>query len=497
MGSPSTTTRTRYRALRGQADEGLRGLLALVTRWLGFEQALVFLVGPDGDFTGWVALNEGVDPFVMRPFGLFALAQPEPMVVGDLAETLLGDEPSVREPGGFRGLAAMRLLSPEGLLIGSLCMLGREAREAQPGDSERLSQIGLQVGRWVQMRASLRELEARHHQQLDRLHQLEGLARAGRGVALVAVGPGGQVQWLNQGAEALMGQTSGGLRGRSVDGLLRDEQGTGLWAQLEARGDVEEWPGLLWRATAPLPVAVTLASVRDESGAVTGFVLALRDRTHQRQIEQLQRELVASLHHELRTPLAVVSASLDLLDGLVEGEANELVGMARTGAVRLGRLVEDVLALQTLAEPDFRLQTERCEASSLLTAVAAAGAERASQRGVKIAPVAVTDPGTVLADEPWARRACDALLDHALERSAAGGTVSLEVRTAVPGQVRLCVRDEAPPPTSEPSAVAPAQGLRLALSVARAVAQHHGGQVGWEPGVPRGCVFYLALPAAT
>ncbi|MFM7181593.1 MAG: ATP-binding protein [Verrucomicrobiales bacterium] len=86
--------------------------------------------------------------------------------------------------------------------------------------------------------------------------------------------------------------------------------------------------------------------------------LLLRDETEQARTEQIRREFVANASHELRTPLAIVHGYLEsLLDGAIEDPdlARRFLKTSRRHTERMGRLIEDMLAVSKLESGDAAL----------------------------------------------------------------------------------------------------------------------------------------------
>src|SRR4051794_21271486 len=139
--------------------------------------------------------------------------------------------------------------------------------------------------------------------------------------------------------------------------------------------------------------------------------------------EQIRRNLVADVAHELRTPIAILQAGHEaLLDGVAEPTPAEL-GSLRDEGLRLGRLGGD---LQTLAAADAAaLNLTRKPAD--LAAVAAAAADSLARRfeaaGITLDRELAASP--VLADPHWLHQVITNLLTNALKFTPSGGRVTI------------------------------------------------------------------------
>ncbi len=129
--------------------------------------------------------------------------------------------------------------------------------------------------------------------------------------------------------------------------------------------------------------------------------------------DKIRRDLVASVAHELRTPVAVLQAGHEaLLDGVIEATPNEL-GSLRDEVLRLARMVDD---LQTMAAADAAV-LRLTRAHRDLATIAAAAADSLSHR-FEAASVTLDSElaeAPVVADERWLHQVVTNLLGNALK----------------------------------------------------------------------------------
>jgi two-component system sensor histidine kinase MprB len=200
-----------------------------------------------------------------------------------------------------------------------------------------------------------------------------------------------------------------------------------------------------------------------------------------------ERRLLADASHELRTPLTSLRGNVEYVAR--HGADPEVVADLESDAVRLGRLVEDLLALERQSAPELPRRPLRLDE---LVREAVAGRESA---------VADLDgPAIVNGDAEGLARALDNLLDNAERHGPAGGEVRVALRREG-GEALVAVTDQGAgfePGTEEdafgrfwrgPGTGAPGSGLGLAI--VRATAERHGGRA-WAAG----STVTLALPLA-
>ena len=220
--------------------------------------------------------------------------------------------------------------------------------------------------------------------------------------------------------------------------------------------------------------------------------------------EQIRRNLVADVAHELRTPIAVLQAGHEaLLDGVAEPTPAELSSL-RDEVLRLARMVDD---LQTLAAADaaaLNLARQRCDLADLAAAGADSLARRFEAAGITLDRRLAATP--VLADPHWLHQLITNLLTNALKFTPAGGHVTVSTSRSGAEAV-LQVTDTGTGISAEdlprifdrfwrgPQATQ-ISGSGIGLAVAAEVAQAHGGRLtaSSEPG--HGTQITLTLPGA-
>jgi two-component system sensor histidine kinase BaeS len=220
--------------------------------------------------------------------------------------------------------------------------------------------------------------------------------------------------------------------------------------------------------------------------------------------EQLRRELVADVAHELRTPIAVLQAGHEaLLDGVAEPTPAQLASM-RDEVLRLARRVDDLQALAGAEAAALRLSRARCD----LAQVAAGAADNLSHRfeaaGITVdRQLAVAD---VLADEGRLHQVVTNLLTNALKFTPHGGQVTIATSRAG-GDAVLQVSDTGPgiPPDELPHVfdrfwrgrnAARTSGSGIGLAVAAELTRAHSGRLTAASPPGHGTQMTLTLPAA-
>ncbi len=216
--------------------------------------------------------------------------------------------------------------------------------------------------------------------------------------------------------------------------------------------------------------------------------------------QRRQRQLVADAGHELRTPLTSLRTNLDLLaqaDTRLSPDARaELLGDVRAQIAEMTTLIGDLVELAR--DEPISPTVEPVE----LTEVVDHAVSRVRRRAPLVEFAVETEPWWLVGEPTALERAVTNLLDNAAKWSPEGGTVTVRLEDGT-----LSVADDGPGIAEEDlprvfdrfyrsteSRTMPGSGL--GLSIVRAVAERHGGQVRAGNGPDGGAVLWMRVPGS-
>jgi signal transduction histidine kinase len=249
--------------------------------------------------------------------------------------------------------------------------------------------------------------------------------------------------------------------------------------------------------------------IRDPYGNSLGAALLLSDVTRFRLLDRVKSDLVATVSHELKTPLTSIRLDHHLLleeaAGPLTGKQVELLLDARENSDRLLEMVNRLLDLARLEEGRQYLELWPESPKSLLEAAADSVRPRAEDQKVDLDVQVAPDLPKIKVDAQRLGHAFSNLLDNALQHTPRGGRIVL---SAAPDgdSVVLAVADtgEGIPEQYLPEVFdrffrIPGQSKRtgtgLGLAIVREIVTAHGGTVTCKSQAGQGATFTIRVPA--
>jgi signal transduction histidine kinase len=229
----------------------------------------------------------------------------------------------------------------------------------------------------------------------------------------------------------------------------------------------------------------------------------------QQEVEQARRHLVATVSHDLRTPLASMRAIVESINDGVVSEPETVRQYLRTlqrETEYLSRLIDDLFELSQLDAGILRLQLEPSSLKDLISDTLQSLTAQAMEKGVTVTGEVGSSVPEVAVDTRRLQRVLYNLVQNAVRHTPADGTVAITAEDA--GQeVRVTVSDsgEGISPEEMPhlfesfhradrSRSRAHGGAGLGLTIARGIVEAHGGRIWAESGPGAGSRFTFTLP---
>ncbi len=228
-------------------------------------------------------------------------------------------------------------------------------------------------------------------------------------------------------------------------------------------------------------------------------------------IEEIDREratFLATVSHELRSPLNAILGFADILqsevDGPLHGESREEVAIIKQSGLHLLALINDILELSAIASGQLRLSRAEVELAPIVDEVLKEAAGLRGDKPVELRVERLSDRVVAYADGRRVRQILGNLVGNAVKFTPRGEVVVQLSSDAYYATVR--VRDTGPGIRPEEREAifdeyrqggdrrARRRGTGLGLAIARRLAMMHGGSVRLESELGTGSSFLLKLP---
>ena len=442
----------------------------------------------------------------------------EPLLVNDVRERVKGEgtyydvdrKGTVRKvpdsgPPGTQ--AAMMLpVKHEGRVVGVVQLMSdRSAYDAE--------QLELVEGLVAQMGAAVRN--ARLHEAAsaasaaeaaanavaaEREHAIHVLEAVGDGIFLIDAE--GIVGFWNRAAEDLTGLPRSRVLGSAIGDVFS------IWPTIAEEVPVAEGGPAARQVTLPVDVGgrelwLSFLAVRSPDGVVYAF----RDLTAERRLEQAKSDFIATISHELRTPMTgVLGAAKTLLRQDVDFSAEqrlELLEMIATQATRLSQVPEEVLLASSVDSGSLRVETLPVDIQEVVRETVKAMRARLPETVSLV--LRTRSSAKAAGDRDRIQQVLVNLLDNAVKYSPAGGRVVVSTRQ-LQSSVRVAVSDQGigiplqeQPRVfekfyrSDPHLTRGTGGTGLGLYICRELVERMGGRIGVRSEPNRGSTFFFDL----
>lgn len=355
--------------------------------------------------------------------------------------------------------------------------------------------------------------QARQLSQLLRIREEEATQRQAIlesiNEGVVVAGDDGSVVMVNAAAERILASSREQLLGQTIkklyaELLLAAGRKTGKQA-------VFEWEEKI--------VMGSLAPVRMPEGPLLGYVAVFRDVTQERQAEQSKSRFVATISHELRTPMTSIKGYVELLAagaaGQVTAEQRRYLDIVNDNTERMVSLVNNLIAVSEMEKGTIQVEPKRVDMKGVIQEAVQAVRSEAAERQLNLSVDVPADLKPAQGDPTRLRQIMDNLLDNALRFTPPAGRITvwateahLEDNGDAPQSfLVVSVRDtgvgipaeehghifekfhRVPNPMSME-----AGGSGIGLAIVKSLVEAHGGRIWVDSQIGEGSTFSFVIP---
>lgn len=242
-----------------------------------------------------------------------------------------------------------------------------------------------------------------------------------------------------------------------------------------------------------------------------GWIHTIRDVTAQAELLRLKEDFLLQVAHELRSPIAALSASLDLLHqdalDMPRAELQKMLATLMRSALRLEHLIENMLDAGSIEAGTFQVRATPTTVRIALRDALEVVQHHLDAKGQELVTRIVPGADRVLADQRRTAQVLANLIANASKYSPESTTITVSTGS-IDGSVEVVVSDQGPgiPEDERPKLFQPfyrsrtareaAGGVGLGLTICRAIVQAQGGDIRIASGEDRGTSVHFTIPKA-
>ncbi len=332
---------------------------------------------------------------------------------------------------------------------------------------------------------------------------------------VVVVDDQGKILMMNPAAEQIYGEPLAQSAGKAITEKASEQFIVTLAKDINAPNDRDIAGEVSTAGVADTQKTLRASSavVKTEEGKVVGMVSALPDVAKHRELQKMQRDFVAHVTHELRSPLSSIRASLEILQGQFGGKMEEdetrMLNTALKNSDRLAEMINSILDFSKIESGQMTVTTKPADAEKIAREAVDSLMPWAQKKRIDLSMTAPAGLPVVEADSGRTVQVIVNLLSNALKFTPAGGKIVVKLAKRAEGNqgfVEYAVTDTGPGiPKSEQAKIFEkfvqiasgelhVGGTGLGLSIAKAFVHLQKGKMWVESDPPNGSTFFFTLP---
>ncbi len=388
---------------------------------------------------------------------------------------------------------------------------GHLEQKVEVESDDEMGQLALEFNRMTERLAAFERMNI--EQIILEKKKSEGVIR-NIPAAIIVTDAAGTVTLMNALARELFDLDEDGFRGKKITDLLKNETlaqmlEKGTWQPSE---ESSAMPKLIpfSRDGKQAYYEMRPIVISDDRGKIRSVIVLLQDVTRFKELDRLKSEFMATISHELKTPLTSINMTIDILLRKVKGELNplqsELLHGAKQDVIRLKNFVAKLLIYSRLESGHYPLNLQAVNVRRLIDEAVRPFGQLFREKSVDFR--AQIDPAadTLIGDFENLVWCISNLLQNAMEHVPQKGRIDLRVEK-MNGSIRFAVRDNGPGIPLEGQKLIFEKFVRLGkfeessegniglgLAIVREIVHRHQGTIWVESAPGKGSTFYFEIP---
>lgn len=308
-----------------------------------------------------------------------------------------------------------------GSLLKELSSGNSEARSYKMA-SPVLDRIARDIVSVMDLTRERRDLAEREQQRLEAI--LRGMSD---GVLMVDIR--GKVVLANRAFRKIF-RINERIEGKQLMEVLRNTEVLGLFNRTIETWDIAAAEITVSRVDRELYLFATAVPIYS-GDSVSGTVITLHDITRLRLLEEMRKDFVANVSHEIKTPITAIQGFAEtLLDGAIDDKENSarFLGMIKNHSQRLNSLVDDLLTLSRIELGDIVVNKSEVKLTDVIDVGFAMLKDKADKKGLSLQKDLRQGPAVISADRDRLVQILLNLVDNGIKFTEKGGvTVGIEM----------------------------------------------------------------------
>ncbi len=334
---------------------------------------------------------------------------------------------------------------------------------------------------------------------------------------------GGSIAYVNRRFEEMTGYTASQLARLSLDRLVVSRDRSTVARFIAERDRIVSPVNLEVRiiARSGQEMDTEIHIVPTTSNSHTSLLCFVRDISRLRKAEQARADFVATVSHELKTPLASIREAMALLSESAETQLAErerrYLAIAREEIDRMHRMIDNLVQVSRMESGKEKLRLKPVRLTELLRGSLESLSLLVGKKKIEVRTVVPDDLPPVLADRDRMLQVLNNLLDNATKYTPAGSTIGIKAEVVPPDStllsedgilsntdyVQVTISDSGPGIPAEFmdkifgrfERVDPhGPGIGLGLSIVQSIVEMHHGRVWARSTLGEGTSFSFILP---